>query len=105
MKMRLERHSTPGPILDPDCQPQAWGWPAAWTPGKGIVTGVFLQTSPRVPCACAWPLLTTSASNASCGVQAASRLSFSRARKAQPHSATPGQSQSSQNSSMPTKSA
>ncbi|CAO2624736.1 hypothetical protein LEMLEM_LOCUS18537 [Lemmus lemmus] len=42
---------------------------------------------------------------ASCGSQAASRPSFSRARKAQPHSATPGQSQSSQNSSTPTKSA
>ncbi|CAO2601222.1 hypothetical protein LEMLEM_LOCUS10643 [Lemmus lemmus] len=41
----------------------------------------------------------------SCGSQAASRPSFSRARKAQPHSATPGQSQSSQNSSTPTKSA
>ncbi|CAO2591839.1 hypothetical protein LEMLEM_LOCUS6505, partial [Lemmus lemmus] len=87
-------------------QPHALGWPTARTPGNGIVTGVScLQTSPRVPSACARPLRTTPASNASCGSQAASRPSFSRARKAQPHSATPGQSQSSQNSSTPTKSA
>ncbi|CAO2607137.1 hypothetical protein LEMLEM_LOCUS13197, partial [Lemmus lemmus] len=84
MVPRLEKHSTPGPIPGPDFQPHAWGWPTARTPGNGIVTGVScLQTSPRVPCACARPLRTTPTSNASCGGQAASRPSFSRARKAQ----------------------
>ncbi|CAO2580783.1 hypothetical protein LEMLEM_LOCUS1608 [Lemmus lemmus] len=38
---RLERHPTPGPIQGQNFQPQAWGWPAAWTPGKGIVMGIF----------------------------------------------------------------